>query len=82
MKSITIKKVDEKLYKEFKAEAIRSGLRVSDALNEAMREWLARRKKKVGRKEKDSLLELIENPEDWGIETDASRIDEELYGGK
>ncbi|MGQ4834204.1 MAG: hypothetical protein ACP6IS_09975 [Candidatus Asgardarchaeia archaeon] len=80
MKSITIKNVDEKLYQEFKAEAIRSGMRISDAINEAMREWLTRKKQKRERKGKDSLLELVENPVDWGVETDSSKIDEELYG--
>ncbi|MCD6515325.1 MAG: hypothetical protein J7L07_10415 [Candidatus Odinarchaeota archaeon] len=82
MKSITIKNIDEKLYQEFKAEAIRQGLRVSDAINEAMREWLIRRKRESKRKGKDRIWELIENPADWGIETDASKIDEELYGGE
>lgn len=81
MKSITIKNIDEKLYQEFKAEAIRRGLRVSDAINEAMREWLIRRKRESKRKGKDSIWGLIEKPVDWGIETDASKIDEELYGG-
>ena len=29
---------------------------------------------------KDPLEEILENPRDWGVETDASKIDEVIYG--
>ena len=29
---------------------------------------------------RDPLVEILENPRDWGVETDASKIDEVIYG--
>jgi len=39
--SVSIKDLDENAYRNLKAEAIRSGMRVSDAATEAFRQWVA-----------------------------------------
>lgn len=76
---IRIKDINEKLYQKLKAEAKRRGMKISDAINEAIAEWIEKRriKKQSG---KDKLREILENPIDWEVETDASRVDEDLYG--
>ncbi|MGQ4915983.1 MAG: hypothetical protein ACP6IU_14725 [Candidatus Asgardarchaeia archaeon] len=81
MKSITIRGVDERLYREFKIEAVKQGLKIGEALNEAIRYWL-KQKRKMRKKvsKRDPLWDIIEHPIDWGAETDASRVDKELYG--
>lgn len=38
--TLVARNINEELYKQFKAEAIRRGLKVSEALEEAMRLWL------------------------------------------
>jgi hypothetical protein len=43
---VSIKGVDEKIFREFKAEAVREGLKIGQALNFAMLAWLAEGKKK------------------------------------
>ncbi|KXA99943.1 hypothetical protein AKJ42_02080 [candidate division MSBL1 archaeon SCGC-AAA261C02] len=42
--SVTIKDVDENVYKNFKAEAVRRGLKVSEAATEAFRFWASLKK--------------------------------------
>ena len=39
--SVSIKDLDENAYRNFKAEAIRHGMKVSDAATEAFRLWVA-----------------------------------------
>lgn len=39
--SVSIKDLDENTYRNFKAEAIRHGMKVSDAATEAFRLWVA-----------------------------------------
>ncbi|MBM3292428.1 hypothetical protein FJY84_07085 [Candidatus Bathyarchaeota archaeon] len=39
--SISIKDLDENAYRNLKAEAVRHGMKVSDAATEAFREWVA-----------------------------------------
>ncbi len=76
--NITIRGVDEKVFRKFKAEAVKDGARLGSALTRAMRFWLSK-KGKEKRPEK-SLLEL--KPIDWGKGTERSsvEIDEILYG--
>jgi hypothetical protein len=38
--TLVARNIDEKLYKMFKAEVIKRGLKISDALEEAMKLWL------------------------------------------
>ena len=67
---ITIKNVQEQVFREFKAESIREGLKVGDSLTLAMGLWLEKSKKKP----KLSLLDL--KPKDWGKGTE--RLSEEI----
>ena len=67
---ITIKNVQEHVFREFKAESIREGLKVGDSLSLAMGLWIEKSKKKP----KLSLLNL--KPKDWGKGTE--RLSEEI----
>ena len=67
---ITIKNVQEHVFREFKAESVREGLKVGDSLTLAMGLWLERSRKKP----KLSLLDL--KPKDWGKGTE--RISEQI----
>jgi len=73
--NITIRGVDEKIFKEFKAEAAREGKKIGEAMNEAMRVWLMRRRAKKLR-----LLDL--KPSDWGEGTErlSVEINQIIYG--
>ena len=72
---LSVRKVDKRVFKEFKAEAMREGLPVGAALTLAMETWL---EKKDGKKRK--FLEV--KPWDWGKGTEktSSEIDKVLYG--
>ena len=80
--NVTIRGIRKEIYNELKAEAVRRGLNIGEAVSEALQLWIERRKEmaKVVPLEQDPLWQLIHNPVDWGVETDASRVDEELYG--
>lgn len=67
---ITIKNVQEHVFREFKAESIREGLKIGNSLTLAMGLWLEKSKKKP----KLSLLDL--KPKDWGKGTE--RLSEEI----
>ena len=67
---ITIKNVQEHVFREFKAESIREGLKIGNSLTLAMGLWLEKTKKKP----KLSLLDL--KPKDWGKGTE--RLSEEI----
>lgn len=43
-----IRGVDEKVYREFKAEAVRRGLKIGEAVTEALKTWLDKGKKEEG----------------------------------
>jgi hypothetical protein len=72
----SIKDVDEKIFREFKAEAVREGLKIGQALNFAMLAWLAEGKKKP------KLRFMNLKPMSWGPDSEtASRdMDKILYG--
>ncbi|MEE8400536.1 MAG: hypothetical protein V3R86_00070 [Candidatus Hydrothermarchaeaceae archaeon] len=76
--NITIRDVDERVFRKFKAEAVIEGARLGSAVTNAMKFWIDK-KKKEKRPEK-SLLNL--KPIDWGLNTEKSsvEIDEMLYG--
>lgn len=40
MKDIVVREVDENLWREFRAEVVRKGLKTGEALMEAIRLWL------------------------------------------
>ena len=75
--AISIRNVDEELFKEFKAEAVREGLSVGKALNIAINDWLSKHTKP-----KKSLLDLKTKRWGKGTENTSQEIDKILYGGK
>lgn len=74
MGQIAVRKVDEKVFKAFKAKAVVEGLNVGEALTLAMKEWIDERG------ERESFLTL--KPVDWGKGTEKTSkdIDKLLYG--
>ena len=72
---LTVKEVEEDVYKEFKAEAVREGFKVGKALTMAMDMWLEGRKTKKSR-----FLQI--KPWDWGPGTEkaSEEVDEILHG--
>ena len=67
---VSIKDVDEHIFREFKAESVREGLKIGKALTLAMRLML----EKMEKKPKMRFLDL--KPKDWGRGTE--RISEEI----
>ncbi len=72
---ISVRGVDEEIFREFKAVSVRKGLNLGKAISLAMKKWLEEEKR-----EKISFLEL--EPVDWGEGTEESskEVDETLYG--
>ena len=77
--NITIREVDERVFRNFKAETVRDGTTLGNAVTMAMKLWLEHYKK--DEKKKKNLLDL--KPFDWGEGTEKSslEVDEILYGG-
>lgn len=73
---LSVKNVDERIFKEFKAEAVKEGIIVGKFLNIAMHS-LVKEKKKERRPK--SLLEF--KPKNWGKGTErtSEEIDKVLY---
>ena len=72
---ITIKNIQDHVFREFKAESVREGLKVGDSLTLAMKLWLEKSKKKP----RMSLLDI--KPRDWGKGTEklSEEIDRIVY---
>lgn len=72
---VSIKDVDENVFREFKAESVRGGLKIGKALTLAMQMML----KKSEKKPKMRFLDL--KPKDWGKGTEmvSEEIDRILY---
>jgi hypothetical protein len=71
---VTIKGVNDEVFREFKAESVREGLNVGSALTLAMKIWLDKAKKP-----KLNFLDL--KPWSWGKGTEnlSQEIDKVLY---
>lgn len=71
---LSVRDVDERIFQEFKAQAVKEGIVIGRALTLAMQHWL----EEEG--DKKSFLEL--RPTDWGRGTERSskEIDTVLYG--
>lgn len=72
---ISVKNVEEDVFREFKAESVREGINVGKALSLAMKSWLG----KKDRKPRMSLLNL--KPVHWGKGTErtSEEIDNIVY---
>ena len=73
---LSIKNVDDKVFRAFKAESVREGINVGHALNLAMKVWLDK-----NRKTKYTTI-LNFKPKQWGKGTErtSEEIDAILYG--
>ena len=47
--SVSIKDVDENAFRNLKAEAVRSGMKVGEAASEAFRMWVASKRREMAR---------------------------------
>ena len=76
--NVSIRGLNDNLFKELKAEAAREGSSIADVLNGIISNWLASRKAKT---QKLRFLDL--KPCDWGPGTEnaSAEIDTVLYGG-
>ena len=72
---ISIKDVEQQTFKEFKAESVREGLKIGNALTMAMKLWLETKDKKP----RMSMLDF--KPKRWGKGTEktSEEIDKILY---
>ena len=72
---ISVKDVEETVFREVRAESVRGGFKVGRALSLAMKLWLEKKE----RRPKMSLLDL--KPTDWGKGTErlSEEIDKVLY---
>ncbi|MBS7654969.1 hypothetical protein KEJ50_00465 [Candidatus Bathyarchaeota archaeon] len=72
--NITIRKVNEAIFKKFKAKAVEEGMKIGEALTQAMVLWIKQRslKPKVG------LLDI--KPFNWGDKEVSLKVDKILYG--
>ncbi len=69
---LSVKNVMEKVFREFKAQAVLEDLPVGEALNQAMKLWMNRYKKP-----KLHFMDL--KPTHWGDPHTSEKIDEILY---
>lgn len=74
--NITIRGLDEAVFKRFKAKAVEEGMKLGEAVTQAMQMW-------VSRKRARSRAKLLDTrPFDWGRGTEklSLGIDQILYG--
>ncbi|MBI5003174.1 hypothetical protein HZC31_07345 [Candidatus Woesearchaeota archaeon] len=73
---VSIKNVDEKIFRDFRAEAVREKMQVGKVLTLAMKHWIEKKQKKP------KLDFLTLKPTSWGKGTErtSEQIDEILYG--
>jgi hypothetical protein len=74
--NITIRNLDDALFRKFKSTAVEDNIKLGAALNQAMNLWIS----KNGNKKKGRLSEL--KPFDWGKGNEdlSENIDKVLYG--
>lgn len=72
---VSIKDVEDQVFREFKAESVKEGLKIGKALTMAMRLWLETKDKKP----RMSILDF--KPKSWGKGTEktSEEIDKILY---
>lgn len=77
---ITVRDVDEKTLRNFRVRAVQKGMKMGEALTEAMKRWI----KDEARKGPDPRLLLKVKSSDWGSGTEktSKEVDEVLYGSK
>lgn len=75
-----VRGLEEEIYMKFREKALAERLKVGQALNLAMKDWLKKEKKKEISPE--NLLKV--KPFDWGRGTErtSKEVDEVIYGNK
>ncbi|MBS7635655.1 hypothetical protein KEJ34_09320 [Candidatus Bathyarchaeota archaeon] len=76
--NITIRGLNEEVFRRFKAKAVEEGMKLGEAFTQAMEMWIRQRETE----HRTSLLEI--KPFDWGEGTErvSIEIDQILYGEK
>lgn len=74
--NITIRNLDDALFRKFKSEAVSENVKLGTALNQAMRQWIS-----IAKKTNKNKLGLIK-PFDWGkgSEKVSMEVDRIVYG--
>ena len=75
--NITIRNIDDESYHKFKAEAVKAGLTIGAAVNDAIQSWVAQKNKKTP---KYSFLEYDGIDFGEGTENLSEDHDQYLYG--
>jgi hypothetical protein len=72
---LSVKNVEEEVFREFKAQSVREGMKVGDSLSLAMKLWIQRKSKKP------RIKALNVTPTKWGKGTEktSEEIDQILY---
>ena len=76
--NLTIRGLNDRVYRRFKAKAVEEGIRIGDAVNQAMELWIRETNKRPGSK----LIDIESFNWGRGTERTSSEIDELLYGGR
>lgn len=79
MVDVTFKNVDERVLREFKAEAVRESKKFGNALVEAIQFWLAN-KKTLSLKKKMKLSDIKPTSFGPGSENGSIEVDKIVYG--
>ncbi len=76
---ITVRDVEEQVFREFRTKAVSRGMKTGIAANEAFREWA--RKDEPKKLKKRSFFDMVK-PWDWGpgSENSSMEIDKNVYG--
>ena len=76
--NITIRDLDERVYRRFKAKAVGEGIKLGDAVAQAMTLWIS----ETGDRPRSRLSEIPSFNWGKGTERSSEEIDGVLYGGK
>ena len=77
--NITVRELDTETYREFKSESVRRGMKVGEAMTQALSQWLA--SVRGEKKAKRGFLDFEATDWGFGTENSSKEIDEVLYGG-
>lgn len=74
---VSVRGVQEQVFKEFRSKAIAKGLKTGEALNEAMREWAGKMRQKKPKKSFFDLKPFKGKNADLSV-----NVDKYLYGDR
>ncbi len=75
--NVTVRDLDETVYRRFKARAVEEGMKLGEALTQAMEMWV---KQRVADKRSVRFMDI--KPFNWGVGTEKTsvEVDQVLYG--